>query len=111
MSEYTANKLREARLKAALPRTEVAELMGFSRAKLSMIESGNTSVSADEIVRFSQIYNVDVRELLLEDFSNLDEIERIAREYYDFIKTFDRLSEREKYDIHQILKKWVEDKG
>ena len=39
MSEFTAKKLKEARIKASLPLPEVAELMGFSKRKLIMIES------------------------------------------------------------------------
>ena len=75
-----------------------------------MIESCETSVSTDEIIRFSKIYNVDIRELLMEEFSDLDEMERISNEYVDLIIIFNQLSSKEKYDIYQILKKWVEEK-
>ena len=110
MSEFTAKKLKEARIKASLPLSEVAELMGFSKRKLIMIESSDTSVSTDEIVLFSRIYNVDVKELLLEEFDERTEKECISKENIDFIRIFNRLSEKEKYDIQQILKKWVEEK-
>ena len=110
MSEYTAKKLKEARINASLPLSEVAELMGFSKRKLIMIESSDTSVSTDEIVLFSRIYNVDVKELLIEGFDERTEKECISKEYIDFIRIFNRLSEKEKYDIQRILKKWVEEK-
>ena len=110
MSEYTAKKLKEARIKASLPLAEVAELMGFSKRKLIMIESNDTSVSTDEIVLFSKIYNVGVKELLMEGYSDLGEINTCSEEYIELIRIFDQLSKKEKSDIYQILKRWVEEK-
>ena len=38
MSAYTSKRLKEARLKASLSLNKVAEIMGFSKRKLMMIE-------------------------------------------------------------------------
>lgn len=53
-----AARLREARKMAGLSQGQVAKILGMHRPTITEIESGNRRVSADEIVTFSEIYEV-----------------------------------------------------
>ena len=55
-----AERLREARRLAGLSQGQVAQMMNLHRPSVSEIESGNRKVSADELSRFAQIYDVSV---------------------------------------------------
>ena len=57
MSEFTAKKLKEARMKAEITQDEAAALMNVTRRAISEMEAGKRSVSADELAQFSRIYN------------------------------------------------------
>ena len=64
MSEFTAKKLKEARVRAGFTQDEAAKLMNLKKTTMSEMEAGKRSISADELAQFSRIYEVDVRELL-----------------------------------------------
>ena len=55
-----AARLREARKLAGLSQGQVALQMGLHRPSVSEIEAGNRRVSADELSKFTQIYDVSV---------------------------------------------------
>ncbi|PYD61956.1 helix-turn-helix domain-containing protein [Gluconacetobacter entanii] len=59
-----AQRLREARQLAGLSQGQVAKMMGMHRPTISEIEAGNRRVSADEIARFADIYDVSTGYLL-----------------------------------------------
>jgi DNA-binding XRE family transcriptional regulator len=69
MSEFTAKKIKEARVRAGITQDEAATLIKIKKSTISDIESAKRNITADELAQFSRIYNVDVRELLFVDFT------------------------------------------
>ncbi|WP_428278402.1 helix-turn-helix domain-containing protein [Candidatus Palauibacter sp.] len=79
-----AERLKEARKLAGISQGHVARLLGMHRPSISGMESGNRRVSATEIARLAEIYDVDVVWLLGEAPDTLDphdsRLELAARE-------------------------------
>ncbi|WP_054738782.1 helix-turn-helix transcriptional regulator [Cellulosilyticum ruminicola] len=86
MSEFTAKKLKEARVRAGFTQDEAAKLMNLKKTTMSEMEAGKRSISADELAQFSRIYEVDVRELLFLEFTEAGEEQRLAAKYNSFFK-------------------------
>ena len=59
-----AECLKEARKLAGLSQGQVAKMLGLHRPSISEMEAGNRRVSADELSRLSEIYDVSVAWLL-----------------------------------------------
>jgi transcriptional regulator with XRE-family HTH domain len=55
-----ANRLREARKLAGLSQGQVARTLGMHRPTVSEIEAGNRNVTAEELARFAEIYDVGI---------------------------------------------------
>jgi transcriptional regulator with XRE-family HTH domain len=55
-----AARLREARRRSGLSQGQVAKRMDMHRPTISEIEAGNRRVSAEELSRFAEIYDVTV---------------------------------------------------
>lgn len=110
MAEFTANKLKETRGRAGLSQAEAAKKLQFSERKLRMIEANETSVTSDEIVEFAKLYKVDVRELLLESYGDVETEQTLCNRYYSLIKLYDQLNDVEKEDIYWVIKQRVEGK-
>lgn len=108
MSEFTAKKLKEARMKAEITQDEAAALMNVTRRAISEMEAGKRSVSAEELAQFSRIYKVDVRELLFVDFTEAGEEKRLAAKYSSFFKLLEKLSDRDVEDVYWVMKRKVE---
>ena len=53
-----AERLREARKAAGLSQGQVAKILKMHRPTISEIEAGNRRVSADELTKFSETYDV-----------------------------------------------------
>lgn len=62
--QLMAQRLREARQLAGLSQGQAAKLMDMHRPTVSEIEAGNRRVSAGEITRFADIYDVSSAYLL-----------------------------------------------
>jgi transcriptional regulator with XRE-family HTH domain len=76
-----AARLRAAREQAGLSQGQVAKLLGLQRPSISEIEAGRRKVSAEELTRFSDIYNVSISWLTKEEPEVSDPaIELAARE-------------------------------
>ncbi len=108
MSEFTAKKLKEARMKAEITQDEAAALMNVTRRAISEMEAGKRSISADELALFSRIYNVDVRELLFVEFTEAGDEQRLTAKYSSFLKLLEKLSDREDEDVYWVIKRKVE---
>lgn len=67
-----ANRLKEARNLAGLSQTRVAKLLNMHRPTITEIEAGNRRVTADEIPRFAELYDVNVSWILGEAPDTLD---------------------------------------
>ena len=79
-----AERLKEARKLAGLSQGHVARILGLHRPSVSEIEAGNRRVSADELARFADTYDVGVGWLLGTAAATLDSqdprLELAARE-------------------------------
>ena len=100
MSEFTAKKLKEARMKAEITQDEAAALMNVTRRAISEMEAGKRSVSAEELAQFSRIYKVGVRELLFVEFTEAGDEQRLTAKYSSFLKLLEKLSDREVEDVY-----------
>lgn len=58
--QVIAGRLREARKLAGLSQGQVAKLMGMHRPSISEIEAGTRNVTAAELVRFAEVYDVGI---------------------------------------------------
>lgn len=77
-------RLKEARKLAGLSQGHVAKILGLHRPSVSEMEAGNRRVSATELARLAEIYDVSVAWLLGEAPYTLDaqdpRLELAARE-------------------------------
>lgn len=55
-----ASRLKEARNLAGLSQGQAAKKIGMHRPTISEIEAGNRKVSAEELTRFAELYDVDL---------------------------------------------------
>jgi transcriptional regulator with XRE-family HTH domain len=75
--KHFGNRLREARLSAGLSQSELEELSGIPKARLSRYENGHVEPSIQTLARLSRALNVSEAQLLgdkravLEDFFNV----------------------------------------
>ena len=79
-----AERLKKARKLAGVSQGHVATMLGLHRPSVSEIEAGNRRVSAEELARMAEIYDVGVAWLLGEAPDTLDaqdpRLELAARE-------------------------------
>ncbi len=83
LREAIAQRLRMARDLAGLSQSQVAGILGLPRPSISEIEAGRRKVSAGELSRLSEIYDVSINWLTCvedESDSNKARIELAARE-------------------------------
>ena len=64
--DEVASRLRVARKMAGLSQGQVAKLLEMHRPTITEIEAGNRRVSAEELARFAELYDVTVSWLLAE---------------------------------------------
>ncbi|MBF5094225.1 helix-turn-helix transcriptional regulator [Azospirillum sp. INR13] len=62
--QLIAQRIREARTLAGLSQGQVAKMMGMHRPSISEIEAGNRRVTADELARLADIFDVGTAYLL-----------------------------------------------
>lgn len=67
-----AERLRESRKAAGLSQGQVARLLQMHRPTVSEIEAANRRVSAEELVKFAETYDVTVSWLLGETSEQLE---------------------------------------
>jgi transcriptional regulator with XRE-family HTH domain len=67
-----ATRLREARKVAGLSQGQVAKLLAMHRPTISEIEAGNRRISAEELTKFAETYDVTVSWLLGESAEQLE---------------------------------------
>ena len=93
-----AEYLKEARKLAGLSQGHVAGMLGLHRPSVTEMEAGNRRISADELARHAEIYDVSVAWLLGEAPETLDAqdppLELAARE----------LSKLKPDDLKRLLK-------
>ncbi|MFF2323340.1 helix-turn-helix domain-containing protein [Agrobacterium sp. NPDC058088] len=67
-----AERLKEARKLAGLSQGQVANLLGLHRPSVSEMEAGNRRVSADELSKLAELYDVSVAWLMGEVPDTMD---------------------------------------
>lgn len=67
-----AERLKQARKAAGLSQGQVAKLLKMHRPTISEVEAGNRRVSAEELTKFSEMYDVTVSWLLGETADHLE---------------------------------------
>ena len=67
-----ANRIREARKMAGLSQAQVAKILGIHRPSVSEIEAGNRSVSAQEMAKLAEIFEVSASWLMGEGAEKVD---------------------------------------
>jgi transcriptional regulator with XRE-family HTH domain len=67
-----ASRIREARRLAGLSQGQVAKMLGLHRPSVSEMEAGNRSISAEEISKLAEIYDVGASWLLGEGVEKVD---------------------------------------
>lgn len=70
--DLIARRLREARKLAGLSQGQAAKMLGLHRPAVSEIEGGNRNVSAIELARFAEIYDVSATWLTGEGADQLE---------------------------------------
>lgn len=79
-----ASRIREARRLAGLSQAQAAGILGIHRPSLSQAEAGRRNLTADELTRLAQAYDVTVSWLAGSDTETLnphdDRIQLAARE-------------------------------
>lgn len=73
--EKIAARLKDARLLAGLSQAQAADKLGLQRPAVSELEAGNRKVSAEELIRFGQLYRVNTNWLLGQEDKGLDEFD------------------------------------
>jgi transcriptional regulator with XRE-family HTH domain len=93
-----AERLKQARKLAGLSQGHVAKMLGMHRPSVTEMEAGNRRVSADELARLAEIYDVSPSWLLGEVPETIDaqdpRLELAARE----------LSKLKPDDLERLLK-------
>lgn len=70
--QRVAARIREARQMAGLSQAQVAKLLGLHRPSVSEIEAGNRRVSAEELTRLAELFEVSVSWLLGENAETIE---------------------------------------
>jgi transcriptional regulator with XRE-family HTH domain len=99
-------RLKQARKALKLSQEFVAKQMELPRTTIVAIEAGNRKVSAEELAKFSELYGVNIDELMYGIVSEDTEIKAFAR-------TFSELSDVDKKEIINLMnfKKRYKEKG
>jgi transcriptional regulator with XRE-family HTH domain len=106
--QIIANRLAEARKLAGLSQGQVARILGLHRPTVSEIEAGNRNVTATEITRFAEIYDVGVNWLMGEGAEKLDpQSDRLQLAFHELQK----LKAEDLDKLMKVLAALREDKG
>ena len=70
--DVIAARIREARVAAGLTQGQVARTLGLHRPSVSEMEAGNRAVTADELARMAELFDVSVSWLAGEGADKVD---------------------------------------
>jgi len=70
--QIIASRIREARRMSGLSQGQVAKMLNLQRPSVTEIEAGNRAVSAEELSKLAEIFDVSVEWLLGEGAAQLD---------------------------------------
>jgi transcriptional regulator with XRE-family HTH domain len=82
--QVIASRLTAARNQAGLSQGQVAKILNLHRPTVSEIEAGRRNVTAEELIKFAEIYGVNIEWFMPTDNKlsdpNRDRVELAARE-------------------------------
>src|SRR4029453_14021779 len=78
--KHFGNRLREARLSAGLSQSELEEISGIPKARLSRYENGHVEPSIQTLNRLARALNVSEASLLGDDRAALEEFGKVLSE-------------------------------
>lgn len=81
MTKFTASRLKEARKTANMTQNEVANALGMSVRRVKSFEIGEQALTVDDLLEFANLYMVDVRALLLEEYVETSEEQLLCNRY------------------------------
>ena len=105
MDKDLGNRLKEARNKIGIYQEDAAHSMGMSRPTLSAIEAGKRAVTAEEIRKFSSLYQVTTDWILYGDEQKDSERMKRLGAYYQL---FMKLNSQEQKEILGIMEKMLQ---
>ena len=73
-----AARLRTARETAGLSQGQAAKRLEMHRPTISEIEAGRRRVSAEEVIRFAEVYNVDAKWIMEGSSSCVEDSDKIV---------------------------------
>ncbi|WP_194611647.1 helix-turn-helix domain-containing protein [Clostridium vitabionis] len=100
MDQLIGSRLREARKNAGMFQADAAEKMEMSRPTLSAIESGKRTVTAEEIIRFAELYHVTSEYLLYGMEESNPQVQRLM----SYSRMFAELTTDEQKQIVSMMK-------
>jgi transcriptional regulator with XRE-family HTH domain len=77
---HFGNRLREARLSAGLSQSDLEDISGIPKARLSRYENGHVEPSIQTLNRLAQALNVSEASLLGDERAALEEFETVLKE-------------------------------
>ena len=107
MTKFTASRLKEARKTANMTQNEVANALGMSVRRVKSFEIGEQALTVDDLLEFANLYKVDVRALLLEEYVETSEEQLLCNRYISLLRLYDQLSDRDKEDVIWVIKQRV----
>ena len=116
MNDFGRN-FKELRLRKGLTQDQIASLLGVSKSRISMYETGNRRPSFEMLELISDFFNVDMNILLGSDssvFSSSDQvdslfIEKYGRQVFDAAMTFASLDDVDRGRICERMSMLLED--
>jgi len=78
LREAIAGRLRTARETAGLSQGQAAKRLEMHRPTISEIEAGRRRVSAEEVVRFAELYSVDAKWIMEGSSSSVEDSDKIV---------------------------------
>lgn len=73
LKKCIASRLREARESSGLSQNQVSNFLNLKRPAISEIEAGRRKVSAEELIKLSEIYKVDLSWLACKESNDKSE--------------------------------------
>ncbi|WP_227866596.1 helix-turn-helix domain-containing protein [Clostridioides sp. ES-S-0190-01] len=96
-----SNRLRELRKQKGLTQMELAKLLNCSLSKIAMLETDKRDPVKEDLLRFSEIFDVSIDYLLGKD--NLDLNPRLNKEMEQALHKLYSLDEENRKAIEKII--------
>lgn len=106
MSQSIGERIKIARKKANILQEDAAQAMEMSRPTLSAIESDKRIVTAEDIIRFAELYQVSATELLYGFKEETDEAEFGSQKQrlFAYLSGFAKLNEANQSKVLEYIK-------